>query len=188
MFEPIQDTLALCGRFGAAGALLAVLYNVFRFVRLSFPRLKITAAVLDILFTLIAGLTLFIMSVEYGSGAFRLYYVFSAAVGFAANMLTVGLAVPPLARLFSQLCRALGRFTAKIAAVIAKPVSAICTKAMRGFIAFARKIRKIAENSKMRLQTSRQLVYNNTNRTIGKVHGKDGERGNAVKAKVRKII
>ncbi|MBQ9384049.1 MAG: spore cortex biosynthesis protein YabQ [Ruminiclostridium sp.] len=188
MFETIQDTLALCGIFGAAGLLLAVLYNIFRFVRLAFPGLRFTAAVLDILFALIAGLTLFIMSAEYGSGAFRLYYVFAAAVGFAANMLTVGFAVPPLARLFSRLCGALWRLAVKIAGIIAKPVSALCTKVKRLFIAFARKIRKIAENSKIRLQRSRQKVYNNTNRTIGEVRGKDGERGNVIKAKVRKIV
>ena len=188
MFETTEQTLSLCGTFASAGFILAVLYNIFRFPRLAFPKRRVMGAVLDVTFALIAGLTLFIMSVEYGTGFFRLYYVAAAAFGFAANMLTLGWAVPPIAKFFSRLCGALGRFIAKAAGVAVKPVCAIFTKAASKFAVIRKNMREIAENNKIRLQSYRQKVYNKSNRKIGEEYGKGGERGNVIKAKVRKIV
>ena len=96
MFETTEQTLSLCGSFASAGFILAVLYNILRFPRLAFPKRKVMGALMDALFAIVAALTLFIMSVEYGTGFFRLYYIAAAAFGFAANMLTLGWLVPPL--------------------------------------------------------------------------------------------
>ncbi|MBP5605995.1 MAG: spore cortex biosynthesis protein YabQ [Ruminiclostridium sp.] len=185
MFESTEDALELIGLFTAAGFLLAVLYNILRFFRIAFPEMKKTAIITDFLFCIIAGLAVFIMSVEYGSGFFRLYYIISASFGFTLNMLTVGFAVPPLARLTG---RAVKWFCKKLGHIISVPYKFACEKATNTFVKVKKYMSNITEKSKKSLKNVRRMMYNNYNRKIGEVYSEGGEHRNAVKAKVRKII
>ena len=79
MFETADTVLSMIGIYAAVGFFLAVLYNLFRFPRLAFPKRRILAAVLDFLFAVIAGFVLFVFSAAYGSGFFRLFCRFVSA-------------------------------------------------------------------------------------------------------------
>ena len=185
MFESFEDSLGMCELYAIVGFFLGVFYNVFRFVRLAFPRLKITSAVLDILFAVISAFVLFVYSVEYGTGFFRLYYVFAAAVGFAVNMLTLGFAVPPVSRLFGRLFRAVA---GRICAFFAKLFGAIAQTAGRCFVKISEKMKKCCEKCGKVLKKRRNMVYNTKDNKIGEVYRKGSEKNNGIKAKVRKIV
>ena len=179
MFETTDDVLRLLGIFSAVGFGLGVVYNIVRFFRLSFPGLRVTAAVLDILFSLISGLILFIFSTEYGMGFFRLYYVAAAAFGFAVNMLTLGWLISPLARLFGRVCSFFVR-------ILTRPVVLFCQKTKAVFIKIREKSTKLIEKCKKHLSIRHNKLYNKNNSKIEEVYKESGEKHNAVKAKVRK--
>lgn len=181
MFETADIVLSMIGIYAAVGFFLAVLYNIFRFPRLAFPKRKKLAAVLDFLFAVIAGFVLFVFSAAYGTGFFRLYYVAAAALGFAVNMVTLGFAVPPAARIFGRACR-------YASAQLMRPVRYICQKVTEFFIENRKILSNSAEKVKKYLKNNSRIVYNNTDHKKGKVYAEGGENRNAVKAKVRKII
>lgn len=185
MFESLETALGMIGMYAAVGFCLAVIYNVLRFFRLAFPKYRKTAAVFDFLFAVTAGLVLFAFSVPYGTGFFRLYYVAAAAFGFALNMVSVGMIVPPLARFFG---RAAGWILQKLKSILAVPVRFICDKSILYGAKLTKYISKLHEKCKMHLQKHRRLLYNKNNHKIGEVHPKGGENRNAIKAKVRKIV
>ncbi|MBO6301787.1 MAG: spore cortex biosynthesis protein YabQ [Ruminiclostridium sp.] len=184
MFETFRDALNMIGLYAAVGFALAVLYNILRFFRLMLPKMRIAAAVSDFLFAMTAGVVLFAYSVDNGMGFFRLYYVFAAAFGFTLNMVTVGLIVPPLARLFGKLFH---WFAGKLFGILTIPVNFVCHKATYFYAIIQKYISIFAEKRKIRLQNRRKMMYNNTDHKIGKVYPKGGESRNAIKAKVRKI-
>lgn len=181
MFESFEDALGMIGLYAAIGFVLAVLYNIIRFFAVAFPSFGKITAVFDILFCLIAGLVLFAFSVEYGTGFFRLYYVIAAAFGFAVNTVTLGAAVPPLARLFGRICRKLGE-------LLEIPLHFICEKSTQFRLFIQKNLSIFAEKVKLHLKKRRQTVYNSIDHKIGKVYAKGGENRNAVKAKVRKTF
>lgn len=184
MFETTEVILQMTGIYLAVGFALGVLYNLFRFVRKLLPELKLLAAVLDFLFAIISGLILFIFSAAYGRGYFRLYYLFAAAVGFAANMLTLGFLVPPLAKVLRKVFRRSYRI---ISGYFAKLISLIRQKVTAVFIKIGEKLTNFAKKYKLYLKKHRKVVYNNNNHKIGEVYREGGETGNAIKAKVRKV-
>jgi hypothetical protein len=181
MFEGLDDALGMIGLYAAVGFCLAVLYNILRFFRLAFPKMRKTAALSDFLFALTAGIVLFAFSVEYGTGFFRLYYVVAAAFGFALNMLTLGAAVPAPARAFGRMCG----WIVKKAAI---PTVFVCEKVIYIWRGMLKNISKIAENCEKHLKNRRRMVYNVKDNKIEEVYPKGGENRNAIKAKVRKII
>lgn len=185
MFESFQDALNMIGVYTAVGFALAVLYNILRFFRLAFPKMKKSIAAADVLFTLIAGFVLFAFSVDRGMGFFRLYYVAAAAFGFALNMVTLGLPVPVLARVFGKVLR---RVWDAVSDMIRIPTEYACKKAIYISAESRKIISKIAEKYQMHLQKRRNVMYNSTNRKIAYVYPKGGENRNAIKAKVRKIV
>ncbi|MBR5090170.1 MAG: spore cortex biosynthesis protein YabQ [Ruminiclostridium sp.] len=181
MFETLEDALGLVGLYAAVGFCLAVIYNFLRFFRLAFPKMKKAAAVSDFLFAILAGAVLFAFSAEYGMGFFRLYYVVSAAFGFAINMVTLGAAVPVLSRFF-------GRFCARVAEKAAVPLKFVCDKSTYLLSFVVKIISDIAKNTEKHLKNRRKLLYNVKDNKIEKVYPKGGENRNAIQAKVRKII
>ena len=185
MFETLEDSLEMIGMYAAVGFGLAVIYNVLRFFRLAFPRARKAAAISDFLFAVLSGFVLFAYSVPYGTGFFRLYYVIAAAFGFAVNMVTLGLAVPPLARILGKVTVHIGRAVKAAAAV---PVHFICDKSTYLFAKIKKNISKIAEKREMYLQKHRQLMYNKNKHKIGEVYPEGGENRHAIKAKVRKTF
>ena len=184
MFETTDVILQMIGIYLAVGFALGVFYNIFRAVRILFPRQMLLTAILDIIFAVVSGVVLFIFSAAYGRGYFRLYYLFAAAVGFAANMLTLGFIVPPSAKLVRKLFLRLFRF---ISGFGSKIISFIRQKTTAVFIKIGEKLTKIVKKCKIHLKKHDKVVYNNNDHKIGKVYREGGETGNAIKAKVRKV-
>jgi hypothetical protein len=184
MFETTEVILQMIQIYLAVGFSLGVLYNIFRFIRLTFPNLFLFGAVLDIIFTLTAGIVMFIFSAAYGMGYFRLYYVLAAALGFAANMFTLGFAVPPIARLTRRILRRLYSF---ITDVSCKMFSFIRQKTTNVFIKISEIIAYFNEKCKIHLKKHDNMLYNNYDHKIGLFIKKGGETGDVIKAKVRKI-
>lgn len=184
MFETTEVILQMIQIYLAAGFFLGVLYNIFRSIRLTFPKLFLFGAVLDIIFALTAGFVMFVFSAAYGMGYFRLYYVFAAALGFAANMFTLGFAVPPLARFFGKVLR---RLNTIIGGFVVRSFSLFRQKATGFFIKISENITKINEKCKIHLKKHDKMMYNNNDHKIGYLLKKGGETGNVIKAKVRKI-
>ena len=185
MFETLEGSLEMIGIYAAVGFALAVIYNILRFFRLAFPKARKAAAVSDFLFAVFAGFVLFVYSVPYGTGFFRLYYVIAAAFGFAVNMVTIGLAVPPLARILGKVTVRLWHVFKAAAAV---PVHFICDKSTYLAAKVKKIISKIAEKRETYLQNHRQLMYNKFNHRMEKVYPEGGENRHAIKAKVRKTF
>lgn len=184
MFETTEVILGMLQIYLIAGFALGILYNIFRFVRLTFPKMIVVSAVLDFVFAIISGLVLFILSAAYGMGYFRLYYIFAAAVGFAANMLTLGFVVPPVSKLLRRVIKTIYRW---IAYYTVKWFGFIHQKLTSIFIKIGENITKINEKCKIHLKKHSNLVYNNIDHKIGELYGKGGETRNAIKAKVKKI-
>ena len=185
MFESPETVLEMLGIYAVVGFFLAVVYNILRFFRLMLPKMRKASAVTDFLFAITAGFVLFAFSVDRGMGFFRLYYVAAAAFGFAVNMLTLGFAVPPLARAFR---RVFGFAADKIAHLLIKPAQKLCAKITYCLGKIRKNISEIAEKRKIHLQMRRQMMYNINDHKIGEVYPEGGENRNAIKAKVRKIV
>lgn len=184
MFETTEVILQMIQIYLVVGFAMAVLYNLFRFVRLAFPKGFILSAVFDLIFAMVAGIVMFIFSAAYGMGYFRLYYVFAAALGFAANMLTLGFAVPPLARIFG---RVISRVKKLICTFAVQIFRFIRQKTSSVFIKISEITTKITEKCKIHLKKHDKIVYNVYDHKIGVSYKKGGETVNVIKAKVRKI-
>ncbi len=184
MFETTEVILQMIQIYLVIGFSLGILYNVFRFFIVAFPGFRFLNAFFDILFSLIAGIVLFVFSAAYGMGYFRLYYVFAAALGFLINMLTLGFAVPPSARVFGRVTR---RLYGLLRAEIGKLISFIRQKSTVVFIKISENITKINEKCKIHLKKHNTMMYNINDHRIGDYYEKGGETGNVIKAKVRKI-
>ena len=181
MFETFDDTLGMIWLYAAAGFCLAVIYGILRFFRLALPKMKRTAAVCDFLFAVTAGFVLFALSVGYGTGFFRLYYVVAAAFGFALNMVTIGAPVPLLARLMR-------RFLTFAAGKVAKPAKIVCEKITDISARLLKYMAETAKKCEKHLIIRRKMVYNVKDNKIDEVYPKGGENSNAIQAKVRKIV
>ena len=184
MFETEEVILQMIQIYLAVGFSLGILYNIFRFIRLALPGLRLLAIILDLLFTITAGLVLFVFSAAYGMGYFRLYYILAAALGFTANMLTIGFAIPPLAKLSGKLLK---HISGVIASFLKRIIRFIRQKSTKVFIKMGEIISKINEKCKIHLKKHYDMVYNNNDHKIGNLYKKGGETGNVIKAKVRKI-
>lgn len=184
MFETEEVILQMIQIYLSVGFSLGIVYNIFRLIRLTFPGSRLLSILLDLIFTITAGLVLFVFSAAYGMGYFRLYYVFAAALGFTVNMLTVGFAVPPLAKLSGKLFR---HINSAIASFLKRIFRFIRQKTTNVFIKMGEIIAKINEKYKIHLKKHYNMVYNNNDHKIGYLSKKGGEAGNVIKAKVRKI-
>ncbi|MBR5088637.1 MAG: spore cortex biosynthesis protein YabQ [Ruminiclostridium sp.] len=185
MFESSETVLNMICIYAATGFCLAVVYNVLRFFRLSFPKMKKAAVVSDFLFAVTAGFVLFVMSVDNGTGFFRLYYVISAAFGFALNMVTAGTIVPPSARLAEKFFAWTGK---KMRKLISVPVRFVCDKSTYIAGKMQKYLSEIDEKRKTHLKNRREMMYNIKDNKIGEVYPEGGENRYVIKAKVRKVI
>ena len=76
--------------FCVCGALLGVLYEPLRILRLIIPHHSFITGVEDTAYLSLCGVVLFGLSMETGTGNFRLSYLLAAFVGGAVYFLTVG--------------------------------------------------------------------------------------------------
>ena len=115
--------------FGVAAGLL---YDIFKIIRMTLCKGKISVFVVDFLYVFIVSLNLFIFSVAYMLGFFRVFVMLGSIFGFIVCRLTLG-------RLLSLVYCPMIRFTGRV-----------CTK-------FSQKIKK---NLKKLLKNSNKILYN----------------------------
>ena len=125
------------------GAVMGVLYDVFRAVRAAFPfmRKTIPTVVCDILFMLIAGLTVYIFSLLFAGGEVRGYYWLGSALGMVIYLMTVGTVVIGIIRWVSELIyRIIRRLWVFFTKPFAKLLRKNTTKKGYNFVSIAKKM------------------------------------------------
>lgn len=115
--------------FGAAAGLL---YDIFKIIRMTLCKGKVSVFVIDFLYVFIVSLNLFIFSVAYMLGFFRVFVMLGSIFGFVVCRLTLG-------RLLSLVYCPMIRFTGRV-----------CTKISQ----------KIKKNLKKLLKNSNNILYN----------------------------
>ncbi len=108
---PQQVFIFLCSVI--LGGALGVVYDVFRAVRIIFPFMgkKIPTAVADILYMIIFGLAVFLLSALMGRGVVRFFCIAGAGIGAVLYLTAVGNTVTGLLR---RLCGGLRRAFRKL--------------------------------------------------------------------------
>ena len=125
-----QSTAFLCSLvFGAAAGLL---YDIFKIIRMTLCKGKASVFVTDFLYVFIVSLNLFIFSVAYMLGFFRVFVTVGSFLGFVICRLTLG-------RLLSLVYCPMIRFT-----------ESVCVKISQ----------KIKKNLKKLLKNSNNILYN----------------------------
>ena len=101
-----QSTAFLCSLvFGAAAGLL---YDIFKIIRMTLCKGKVSVFVTDFLYVFIVSLNLFIFSVAYMLGFFRVFVTVGSFLGFIICRLTLGrllsLVYCPMIRFAESVC------------------------------------------------------------------------------------
>lgn len=101
--------------FGTAAGLF---YDIFKIIRMTFCKSKISVFVLDLIYVLIVSLNLFIFSAAYMFGFVRVFVMFGSIIGFLVCRLTVGRLLPlvycPLIYFGERICVKISRKIKKI--------------------------------------------------------------------------
>ena len=101
--------------FGTAAGLF---YDIFKIIRMTFCKSKISVFVLDLIYVLIVSLNLFIFSAAYMFGFVRVFVMFGSIIGFLVCRLTVGwllsLVYCPLIYFGERICVKISRKIKKI--------------------------------------------------------------------------
>lgn len=146
------------------GCGLAVIYDVFRILRLAFPGGKVMVFIEDGIFIVIATLATFIFCVNFCNGYFRVFVAIGEILGFIIYYFTVGILVFKAAKSIIRGVKAVLRFLYKI---FVKPVvrffKYICTKFKKLFKHISQKSPKGFFASKFHLKRHGKMMYNETN-------------------------
>ncbi len=184
MFQTSSEFLAVMGKFAAAGVLLAVFCDGVRFIRIVLNGRKAAVFVTDFFLTVVSMLVIMIMSVEYGAGILRGYYIISTLFGMVLYFFTIGFITKAVAVFIGKLVFHLKRYLYNI---IYNPFvtffSSIQQKMLNVFEQLRQKTSKCIENLHFGLKKQAPMMYNNK---IGKLCANGGEERNVIKAKVRK--
>ena len=96
--------------FGTAAGLF---YDIFKIIRMTFCKSKISVFVLDLIYVLIVSLNLFIFSAAYMFGFVRMFVMFGSIIGFLVCRLTIGrllsLVYCPLIYFGERICAKISR-------------------------------------------------------------------------------
>lgn len=116
-----QSTAFLCSLvFGAAAGLL---YDIFKIIRMTLCKGKASVFVTDFLYVFIVSLNLFIFSVAYMLGFFRVFVTVGSFFGFVICRLTIG-------RLLSLVYCPMIRFTESVCVKISQKIKKKSEKAI----------------------------------------------------------
>lgn len=146
------------------GCGLALIYDVFRILRLAFPGGKAVVFIEDGVFIVIATLATFIFCVNFCNGYFRVFIAIGEILGFIIYYFTVGVLVFKAARSIIRGVKAVLRFLYRI---FVKPVARffkyIYTKTKELFKHISQKSPKGFFASKFHLKRHGKMLYNKTN-------------------------
>ena len=150
------------GCFLLCGVFLSVGYEFFRIIRIVIPHNNFFVGAEDIIYLSFCGLILFGLSMEIGSGYFRLLYLLSAVFGAAVYFLTVG-------RLVKIICiflfTALKKFLLRIFKVICSPLKKVVVTVAHNIAGFFVRIHKNISDKINKaspdLKNDGEMLYNN---------------------------
>ncbi len=146
------------------GCGLAMVYDLFRILRLAFPGGKAAVFIEDGIFVIIATLATFVFCVNFCNGYFRVFVAIGEILGFILYYFTVGVLVFRAAKSIINGVKAVLRFLHRI---LVKPVvkfmKYICTKIKRIFRQISQKLPKGFFGLKFHLKRHGKLLYNETN-------------------------
>lgn len=153
--------------FGIAaliGAALGVLYDVFKVLRLVGINSRIAAFFEDILFFLIATVTMFSYYMQITDGKFRIYPLIAAVIGFAIYFLTVEKLVFFVVKtVYNLLCKLFSFIYNKIVLFLFKKLASAIKWLFRPIGKFFKRFftQNILFFFKNLLPKKRKMLYNN---------------------------
>lgn len=175
---PITEQM-LC--FIICGFAIGVLYEPLRILRQIVKHRSILTGIEDTLFFSLCGILLFGLSMNIGSGQFRLVYLISAMVGAFAYYFTLG-------RLVRLIYSLLLKIFLKILRAISKPIKKllgiIVLKIKRVFVGLYQKLLISGQKSFSRLKKGTGMLYNKI--YIKKGRSIENDIRVKIKAKVKK--
>lgn len=145
------------------GAVMGIIYDVFRVFRILFPPAAKSkpVAVQDVLFWLIFGFCMFCYSSAVCGGNLRFFMFFGSLIGFTLYILTIGNLITGILR---QIAEAVRRVLRKVYSLIFEPIvkllKNLCQKVRLFFVRIYRKSKKTEGSVKKPLPKVLQLVYN----------------------------
>lgn len=145
------------------GAVLGVLYDCFRVLRVLFPPAAKPKAVFigDVLFWLIYGFCVFCYGAVFARGQVRLFIIFGSLIGFALYLLTVGSVVIGVIRCAAEAVR---KILLKVYSGTIEPfvklLRIFCQKITQFFVGNHKNDNKSAGSIKKVLKNTVSMVYN----------------------------
>lgn len=142
------------------GAVLGVVYDIFRILRIACPPKKIAIIVQDVIFALICIITTLMFFQFFTNGALRFFVLIGEFLGFLLYYLTIGVIVIKTARVIITIVK-------KVIYIVIWPFRKILgwfvSKLSPLLNRFIQKLRKILKITKKRLLFYPGILYNNKN-------------------------
>lgn len=184
MFQTIPDFLNVLFIFFKAGIVFAVFCDVVRFLRISFSLGKTAVFISDVFVLITAAPYVMLLSVEYGYGMLRGYYLLAIIFGMTVYFFTVGYVTGFIAKVSGKIILKIKKLLKKL---IYNPIvtlfSSIQQKFSDKFEHLRQKNINSTENLHFGLKKPSTMMYNSR---IGKLCANGGGERNVIKAKVRK--
>lgn len=172
------------GCFLLCGVFLSVGYELFRIVRIIIPHNSFFVGAEDIIYLSFCGLILFGLSMEIGSGYFRLLYLISAVIGALVYFLTLGRLVKIICVfIFSILKRIALKIIKVIYSPIKKSVVTVAHNTAGFFVRIHKNVSVKFNKPSPVLKNKDNMLYNNNN----KDERIDIRYGRRIEAKIKKI-
>lgn len=172
------------GCFLLCGVFLSVGYEFFRIIRIVIPHNNFFIGAEDIIYLSFCGLILFGLSMEIGSGYFRLLYLLSAVFGAAVYFLTVGRLVKLISTfLFTAIKKILLRIFKVISTPVKKAVVTVAHNTAGVFVRIHKNISDIINKASPDLKNDGEMLYNNYNTD----ERNEIRYGGRIEAKIKKI-
>ena len=145
------------------GAVLGVVYDLFRTLRIIFPSAAKDGAVLvqDIIFCIICGFSIFCFSTLAVRGQVRFFIFFGSAIGFVLYILTIGNVIVGVLRVvFGTIYGSLRKVYSAIIEQVVNLSRNICQKESRVFVGSNENVESNGSSGKKHLKNDKSLVYN----------------------------
>ncbi|MBR4305923.1 MAG: spore cortex biosynthesis protein YabQ [Ruminiclostridium sp.] len=173
----IDQTLS----FIICGAVIGVLYEPLRILRLFIKHRSLLTGIEDTLFFALSGFILFGLSMNIGGGRFRMVYLIGAAIGAFAYFFTLGKIVKLL---FTVIIKAFVKIFRFVFTPIIKIVGVFTRKIKRLLVRLHEKLYTCNQKSLTHLKNSTHMLYNVL--CINKERSVENDIRIKIKAKVKK--
>ncbi|MCL2634313.1 MAG: spore cortex biosynthesis protein YabQ [Oscillospiraceae bacterium] len=188
MYETTSQNLTELMMFAILGFVLGALYEPIRISRLFVKTGTLATAIEDFLFLSVCGVIVFAYSLEFGAGAFRLFYLAGLLFGGVVYFLTVGKLISIITTAFANAIKAAVKYVINlIHKRILLPIWQILVKYAQKTSPQIRTLYEIIEKRTKHLKNTAVMRYNSGASNLRKSrNNKNHETKTVIKAKVRK--